>query len=149
MVNESTVLNENKNSKTQKKHPIKDAQEIFSKAVILNNRDVVKMCTVSENTKEKAKNITSKNVNSNNKLAMPNENDYLKIQRDCPIKNIKKSSFNINFNDLNVRVFNTNPMMNLCFSYFLVLQYIINIVNFDMAFQKIIDIKNFFQILFL
>lgn len=41
-INESIVLDEN--LKPQKKRPITDIQETSSKAIILNNRDVAKMC---------------------------------------------------------------------------------------------------------
>ena len=90
---ESIVLDEN--LKTQKKRPITDIQETSSKAIILNNRDVIKMCK------------DFKNINVNNELAALNENNYLEIQ---------KKHLNEENNWDITKVPNTNSISNLRFS---------------------------------
>ena len=82
--NDSIVSDENKNLEIQKKHMIEDVQDIPSKAIILNNRDVIKVCAVQD-VKEKAKDTVSDNVDSNNELIIPNDTKH-------PNKNVEKLS---------------------------------------------------------
>ncbi|CAI2170991.1 20378_t:CDS:10 [Funneliformis geosporum] len=116
---ESTMLNENKNSEIPKKRPIEDVQETY-KAIILNNHDVVKVSTVTGDVKE-TEDIVSKTSDVDNELAVSKEDSYLNNHRKHSIEdailNKETSSKAIVLNDRKVlKITNTVSLSSLCFS---------------------------------
>ncbi|GES76557.1 telomerase reverse transcriptase-like [Rhizophagus clarus] len=101
---ECSVSDKNKNTETQKKRIIEDVQDSSSKAIILNNRDAVKMCV-------------GKAPNSVDKRIIPNENNK-NNQMKRSIEDIETPSLKaivLNNRDV-VKVPSPNSISNLCFS---------------------------------
>ncbi|GBB95178.1 hypothetical protein RclHR1_24900001 [Rhizophagus clarus] len=101
---ECSVLDKNKNTEAQKKRIIEDVQDSSSKAIILNNRDAVKMCV-------------GKAPNSVDEKIIPNENNK-NNQMKRSIEDIETPSLKaivLNNRDV-VKVPSPNSISNLCFS---------------------------------